>query len=68
MGYHTPILLGKWAVPVVGFVQKAPQTLQNLVADGRLREVPINPMTGANVLSGSDKIGPNGTPYSDPFW
>jgi general secretion pathway protein G len=28
--------------------QKAPQTLQDLVSDGYLREVPIDPMTGTN--------------------
>jgi general secretion pathway protein G len=28
--------------------QKAPQTLQDLVGDGYLREVPIDPMTGSN--------------------
>jgi hypothetical protein len=65
MGYPTPTLRGEWAVPVVGSVQKAPQTLQNLVADGRLREVPINPMTGANVRSVCDRIGLNGTLYSN---
>ena len=28
--------------------QKAPQSLQDLVSDGYLREVPIDPMTGSN--------------------
>jgi general secretion pathway protein G len=28
--------------------QKAPQTLQDLVSDGYLREVPMDPMTGSN--------------------
>src|SRR3954454_22317901 len=28
--------------------QKAPQTLQDLVSDGYLREVPYDPMTGSN--------------------
>jgi len=28
--------------------QKAPQTLQDLVSDGYLREVPFDPMTGSN--------------------
>jgi general secretion pathway protein G len=28
--------------------QKAPQSLQDLVSEGYLREVPIDPMTGAN--------------------
>ena len=68
--------------------QKAPQSLQDLVSEGYLREVPIDPMTGSNstwhivmedasasvsqsepgifdVKSGSDKIGLDGTPYSD---
>lgn len=66
---------------------KAPQTLQDLVTEGYLREVPIDPMTGNNqwrlimedaaqsvnqsepgifdVKSMSDKIGLDGTPYSD---
>jgi general secretion pathway protein G len=71
--------------------QKAPQSLQDLVTDGYLREIPLDPITGSNqtwktimedatqsvnqsepgifdVLSGSDKIGLNGTPYSDPSW
>ena len=71
--------------------QKAPQSLQDLVTDGYLREIPMDPMTGSNqtwktimedatqsvnqsepgifdVQSGSDKIGLNGTPYSDPSW
>ena len=71
--------------------QKAPQSLQDLVTDGYLREIPMDPITGSNqiwktimedatqsvsqsepgifdVLSGSDKIGLNGTPYSDPSW
>ena len=68
--------------------QKAPQTLQDLVQEGYLREVPLDPMTGANntwrtimedatqsvdqtqpgifdVRSTSDKIGLDGTPYSE---
>jgi len=68
--------------------QKAPLTLQDLVQEGYLREVPIDPMTGANntwrlvmedasqsvnqtepgifdVHSTSDKIGLDGTPYSE---
>jgi general secretion pathway protein G len=28
--------------------QKAPQSLQDLVSDGYLREVPVDPMTGSN--------------------
>lgn len=68
--------------------QKAPQSLQDLVTDGYLREVPVDPMTSSNqswktimedasqsvdqtepgifdVKSGSDKIGLDGTPYSE---
>lgn len=68
--------------------QKAPQSLQDLVQDGYLREMPKDPMTGASdtwrvvmedagqsvsqtepgifdVHSGSDKLGLDGTPYSD---
>ncbi len=68
--------------------QKAPQTLQDLVSEGYLREVPMDPMTGNNtgwrvvmeeamqsvnqtepgifdVKSGSDKMGLDGTPYSE---
>jgi general secretion pathway protein G len=68
--------------------QKAPQTLQDLVTDGYLREVPSDPMTISNqswktimedatqsvsqdqpgiwdIRSGSDKIGLDGTPYSE---
>jgi general secretion pathway protein G len=68
--------------------QKAPQTLQDLVTDGYLREVPSDPMTTSNqswktimedatqsvsqdqpgiwdIRSGSDKIGLDGTPYSE---
>ena len=71
--------------------QKAPQSLRDLVTEGYLRDVPMDPMTGSNqtwktimedatqsvnqsepgifdVLSGSDKIGLNGIPYSDPSW
>jgi general secretion pathway protein G len=67
--------------------QKAPQSLQDLVNEGYLREVPIDPMTGRadswqviiedavtsvnqtepgifDVRSGSDRIGLDGTPYS----
>ena len=68
--------------------QKAPQSLQDLVSEGYLKEVPYDPMTSSNttwvekredasqavsqsdpgifdVCSGSDKVGSNGTPYSD---
>lgn len=68
--------------------QKAPPTLNDLVSEGYLREVPIDPMTGSSqswklimedatqsvnqsetgifdVRSGSDKIGLDGTPYSE---
>jgi general secretion pathway protein G len=68
--------------------QKAPQSLQDLVQDGYLREMPKDPMTGGadtwrvvmedagqsvsqtepgifDVHSGSDKLGLDGTPYSD---
>jgi len=68
--------------------QKAPQQLQDLVQDGYLRAIPIDPITGSNqtwrtvmedmpqavnqsepgifdVKSGSDKIGLDGTPYSE---
>ncbi|MBZ5723899.1 MAG: prepilin-type N-terminal cleavage/methylation domain-containing protein [Acidobacteriia bacterium] len=68
--------------------QKAPQALQDLVTEGYLRAVPIDPMTGSSdswkltmedasqsvsqsepgifdVKSGSDKMGLDGTPYSD---
>jgi general secretion pathway protein G len=68
--------------------QKAPQTLQDLVQEGYLREVPKDPITDSNtswrtvmedavqsvnqtepgifdVHSGSDKMGMDGTPYSD---
>ena len=68
--------------------QKAPQTLQDLVQEGYLREVPRDPITESNsswrvvmedavqsvnqtepgifdVHSGSDKMGLDGTPYSD---
>jgi general secretion pathway protein G len=67
--------------------QKAPQSLQDLVTEGYLREVPVDPMTASpdswktvmedaltsvsqtepgifDVKSGSDKIGLDGTPYS----
>jgi general secretion pathway protein G len=67
---------------------KAPQTLQDLVSEGYLKEVPYDPMTGSNqtwkvimedasqatsqsepgiwdVKSGSDKMGSDGTPYSE---
>ena len=67
---------------------KAPQSLQDLVQEGYLREVPVDPMTGSNtswktimedasqsvnqsepgifdVKSGSDKMGLDGTPYSE---
>jgi general secretion pathway protein G len=68
--------------------QKAPQSLQDLVTEGYLRDVPIDPMTDSNqtwktimedasqsvnqtepgifdVKSGSDKMGLDGTPYSE---
>ena len=68
--------------------EKAPQTLQDLVTEGYLHAVPMDPMTGSNqnwriqmedasqsvnqsepgifdVHSSSDKIGLDGTPYSD---
>jgi general secretion pathway protein G len=68
--------------------QKAPQNLHDLVTEGYLRDVPMDPMTGSNqtwktiledstqsvnqsepgifdIRSGSDKIGLDGTPYSD---
>jgi len=67
---------------------KAPQSLQDLVTEGYLREVPVDPMTNSNstwhvimedamtsvnqtepgifdVRSGSDKMGLDGTPYSE---
>jgi general secretion pathway protein G len=71
--------------------EKAPQALQDLVSEGYLRDVPIDPITGSNqtwrlimedatqsvdqsepgifdVRSGSDKVGLDGRPYSDPTW
>jgi general secretion pathway protein G len=68
--------------------QKAPQNLRDLVTEGYLRDVPLDPMTSSNqtwktimedstqsvnqsepgifdIRSGSDKIGLDGTPYSD---
>lgn len=68
--------------------EKAPQSLQDLVSEGYLRTIPVDPMTGSNqtwrtimedasqsvnqsepgifdVKSGSDKIGTDGTAYSD---
>ena len=68
--------------------QKAPQSLRDLVSEGYLRDVPLDPMTGSNqtwktimedstqsvnqsepgifdIRSGSDRIGLDGTPYSD---
>ena len=68
--------------------QKAPQSLQDLVTDGYLREIPMDPITGTNqswktimedatqsvnqsepgifdVRCGSDRMGLDGTPYSD---
>ena len=68
--------------------QKAPQSLGDLVTEGYLRDIPMDPMTGSNqtwktiledatqsvnksepgifdIRSGSDKIGLDGTPYSD---
>ena len=68
--------------------QKAPQSLQDLVQEGYLKQVPKDPMTDSNtawrlimedaaqsvnqtepgifdVHSGSDKMGLDGTPYSE---
>jgi general secretion pathway protein G len=67
--------------------QKAPQTLQDLVSDGYLRAIPMDPMANSinwkiimedasqsvnqsepgifDVHSTSDKMGLDGTPYSD---
>ena len=68
--------------------QKAPQNLQDLVTEGYLTKLPMDPMVGNNqswrtimedasqsvnqsepgifdVKSGSDKIGLDGTPYSE---
>ena len=67
--------------------EKAPQSLQDLVTDGYLRAIPVDPMTGTtnwrtinedasqsvnqtqpgifDVKSTSDKIGTDGTPYSE---
>ena len=68
--------------------QKAPQSLQDLVQEGYLKDVPKDPMTDSNttwriimedaaqsvnqtepgifdVHSGSDKMGLDGTPYSE---
>src|SRR5262249_52574026 len=68
--------------------QKAPQRLEELVSEGYLQKVPVDPMTGSNqtwrlimedasqsvnqsepgifdVRSGSDKMGLDGTAYSD---
>jgi len=68
--------------------QKAPQSLQDLVQEGYLKQVPKDPMTDSNatwrlimedasqsvnqtepgifdVRSGSDKMGLDGTPYSE---
>ena len=68
--------------------QKAPQTLQDLVQEGYLSKVPLDPMTGStttwrlvmedaaqsvsqmepgifDIHSGSDKMGSDGTPYSE---
>jgi general secretion pathway protein G len=68
--------------------QKAPGSLQDLVTDGYLREIPMDPVTGSNqtwktimedatqsvnqsepgifdVRSGSDKLGLDGTQYSE---
>ncbi len=68
--------------------QKAPQSLQDLVSDGYLRDIPRDPIMNANnswkviqedggqavnstepgifdVRSGSDKIGLDGTSYSE---
>jgi general secretion pathway protein G len=67
--------------------EKAPQTLQDLVSDGYLRKIPMDPITNTadwkvvmedatqainqaqpgifDVHSYSDKIGLDGTPYSE---
>jgi general secretion pathway protein G len=68
--------------------QKAPQSLQDLVTEGYLQKIPMDPMVGNNqswrtimedaaqsvnqsepgifdVKSSSDKMGLDGTPYSD---
>jgi len=68
--------------------QKAPQTLQDLVSEGYLTKIPMDPIAGNNqswrtimedaaqsvnqsepgifdVKSTSDKIGLDGTPYSE---
>ena len=68
--------------------QKAPQSLQDLVTEGYLQKIPMDPMVGNNsswrtimedasqsvsqsepgifdVKSSSDKIGLDGTPYSE---
>jgi general secretion pathway protein G len=68
--------------------QKAPQSLQDMVTEGYLREIPRDPITGSSeswkiiqedagqavsssepgifdVRSGSDKMGSDGTPYSE---
>ena len=68
--------------------QKAPQSLQDLVSGGYMREIPKDPITGSSdswklvmedagqsvnqtepgifdVRSGSDRIGLDGTPYSE---
>lgn len=68
--------------------QKAPQSLQDLVSEGYLKEIPMDPVVGNNsswrtimedamqsvnqtepgifdVRSTSDKIGLDGTPYSE---
>ena len=68
--------------------QKAPQSLQDLVTEGYLQKLPMDPMAGNNqswrtimedaaqsvnqsepgifdVKSGSDKVGLDGSPYSD---
>ncbi|MGD1090365.1 MAG: hypothetical protein ABSB35_00075 [Bryobacteraceae bacterium] len=58
--------------------QKAPRTLQDMVQEHYLREVPVDPMTGSNstwrivneggevrVRSGSTRSGLNGKRYSD---
>jgi general secretion pathway protein G len=67
---------------------KAPQSLQDLVNEGYLQKLPVDPMTGSNqtwrtvmeeasqsvsqsepgifdVKSGSDKVGLDGTAYSE---
>jgi general secretion pathway protein G len=85
---HQPVQL---IVSIAHLLAGDPQSLQDLVTEGYLRDIPIDPMTGSNqtwkiimedatqsvnqtepgifdVLSGSDKMGLDGIPYSDPSW